>query len=195
MYFYSAFLYELIKADLIECAAVSKDVKKLLEEFRLRFLKKNALIGGSHTQKIREKMGIDFEHYMYDLVLTTEKADEKKLYSINFSFGDLASMDKIKVDTFNSLAQIPEKLIEESFQSLQEKELGEAVIKKIEGVCAEKALRIERFLQPVKYPYPSGILFKNPEPCEQDKILILYHYSYFALFKDSMEPSKRRIQR
>lgn len=48
-------------------------------------------------------------------------------------------MDKVKVDTFNSLAQIPEKLIEESFQSLQEKELGEAVIKKIEGVCAEKA--------------------------------------------------------
>lgn len=91
-------------------------------------------------------------------------------------------MDKVKVDTFNSLAKIPENLIEESFQSLQEKELGEVVIKKIEGVCAEKALQIERFVQPVKYPYPSGILFKNPEPCEQDKILILYHYSYFTLF-------------
>ena len=125
VYFYSVFLHELIKADLIERAAVSKDVKKLLEEFRLRFLKKNALIGGSHTQKIREEMGIDFEHYMYDLVLTTEKADEKKLYAINFSFWDLANMDKVKVDTFNSLAQIPEKLIEESFQSLQEKELGD----------------------------------------------------------------------
>lgn len=77
VYFHSVFLHELIKADLIERVAVSKDVKKLLEEFRLRFLKKNALIGGSHTQKIREEMGIDFEHYMYDLVLTTEKADEK----------------------------------------------------------------------------------------------------------------------
>ena len=91
----------------------------------MRILNKNALIGGSHTQKLREEMGIDFEHYMYDLVLTTEKADEKKLYAINFSFWDWANMDKVKVDTFNSLAQIPEKLIEESFQSLQEKELGD----------------------------------------------------------------------
>lgn len=193
VYFYSVFLHELIKADLAECAAVSKDVKKLLEELRLRFLKKNAFIGGHHTQKIIEEMGIDFDHYMYDLVLTTEKTDEKNLYAINFSFWDLANMDKVKVDTFNSLAQIPEKLIEESFQSLQEKELGEEVIKKIERVCAEKAFQIERFVQPVKYPYPSGILFNNPEPCEEDKILILYHYSYFALFNiiDNFIPNFR----
>lgn len=182
VYFYSVFLHELIKADLIESAAVSKEVKKLIEEFRLRFLKKNAFIGGSHTQKIIEEMGIDFEHYMYDVVLTTEKTDEKILYAINFSFWDLVNVDKIKVDTFNSLAQIPEKLIEENFKCFQEKELGEKVIKKIEKMCAEKAFQIEKFVQPVKYPYPSGILFKNPEPCEQDKILILYHYSYFELF-------------
>lgn len=48
-------------------------------------------------------------------------------------------------------------------------------------------------MQPVKYPYPSGILFKNPEPCEQDKILILYHYSYFAFFNiiDNFIPNFR----
>ena len=142
VYFYSVFLHELIKVDLIECTTVSKDVKKLLEELRLRFLKKNAFIGGRHTQKIIVEMGIDFEHYIYDLVLTTEKTDEKNLYAINFSFWDLASMDQVKVDTFNSLAQIPEKLIEESFQSLQEKNWERKLLRKLKECVLRKLFKL-----------------------------------------------------
>lgn len=56
------------------------------------------------------------------------------------------------------------------------------VIKAIDITCETYARELDEKMNPVKYPYASAVFFKNPEPQDQDKYLILYYYSYFSLF-------------
>lgn len=185
VYFYSVFLYEFCKAGLGKVLFDNKElaeVKQFLEELRMCFLKKQVRVDGKHTKTLMEGMGIDFDHFMYDLILTVEESDNDKLYSINFGLWDLACMDKRKVVTFNSLAQLPEKIIEDALHDMKDQELAEEVIGKIDSLCEGKANKVEKIINPIKYPYASGVLFCDSKLCEQDKILILYYYSYFTLF-------------
>ena len=82
---------------------------------------------------------------------------------------------------FNSAAEVPENLIKELFDSLEEKDIAENIIKAFDEVCELKAKAIENKIHPIKYPYASAVFFKNPEPCNQDKYLVLYYYTYFSL--------------
>lgn len=191
VYFYSVFLHELIRAELIEKQHIDKNVERLIQELRMRFLKVKAKETGEHINKIYDEMGIEFERFMYDLILTVDQKDNTNLYSISFGLWDLATMKKDKVLLFNSLAQMPEKIIEGIFKQYDDEVLSRDVLDKIEKICENKAKEVERTISPVKYPYPSGVLFRNPELCRQDKFLILYHYSYFKLFQivDTLIPN------
>ena len=70
VFFYSVFLHELYKANLIDENQYTEIPKSLMNEFRQRFLKKKAEIGKPHLDSIREEMGIDFDHFMYDIILS-----------------------------------------------------------------------------------------------------------------------------
>lgn len=65
---------------------------------------------------------------------------------------------------------------------MKDQQLAEEVIGKIDSLCEGKANEVEKIINPIKYPYASGVLFCDSKLCEQDKILILYYYSYFTLF-------------
>ena len=84
VFFYSVFLHELYKANLIDENQYTKIPKSLMNEFRQRFLKKKAEVGKPHLDSIRKEMGIDFDHFMYDIILTVDAKDRSKLYSVNF---------------------------------------------------------------------------------------------------------------
>lgn len=172
----------MIQAELIEEQYIDQNVRNFIQELRVRFLKRKAKETGAHINKIYDEMGIEFEHFMYDLILTVDQKDNTNLYSISFGLWDLATMKKDNVLLFNSLAQMPEKIIEGIFKQYDDA-LSRDVLEKIEKICENKATEVERMMAPVKYPYPSGVLFRNPEPCKQDKFLILYYYSYFKLFQ------------
>ena len=152
VYFYSVFLYELIQAELIEKQYIDKNVKDLIQELRMRFLKVKAKETGEHINKIYDEMGIEFECFMYDLILTVDQKDNTNLYSISFGLWDLATMKRDKVLLFNSSAQMPEKIIEGIFKQYDDEVLSRDVLDKIEKICENKAKEVERAIAPVKYP-------------------------------------------
>lgn len=181
VFFYSVFLHELYQAKLLEENPTADKTKKLVAKFRERFLKKQALLGKPHLDAIREEMGLDFEYFVYDTILTVDKQNKKKLCLINLGVWDLAGLEKDKIELFNSVAEVPENLIKELFDSLEEKDIAENIIKAFDEVCELKAKEIVNKIHPIKYPYASAVFFKNPEPCNQDKYLVLYYYTYFSL--------------
>ncbi|MDD6441955.1 MAG: hypothetical protein PUG71_07600 [bacterium] len=145
-------------------------------------MKKKAEVGKPHLDTIREEMEIDFNHFAYDMILTVDKHDKSKLYSINLGLWDLQRVEREKLELFNSLAGYPEKLIKELLYDIVDQKVADALIQKYDAVCETHAAEIENKMSPVKYPYASAVFFKNPEPEEQDKYTIMYYYSYFSLF-------------
>lgn len=123
VFFYSVFLHELYKAHLLDENSMTEKPKAMINAFRQRFLKQKALLGKKHLEKIRENMGIDFDHFSYDIVLTVDEHNKRKLYSINLGLWDLEQIEKEKLAIFNALAGIPEKLIRELLSSVDEKKL------------------------------------------------------------------------
>lgn len=182
VFFYSVFLHELYKANLIDENQYTKIPKSLMNEFRQRFLKKKAEVGKPHLDSIRKEMGIDFDHFMYDIILTVDEKDRSKLYSVNLGLWDLERIEKEKLELFNSLAGFPEKLIKELFRGMADQEVADDLIKIFDTACEVHAAKLESKMSPVKYPYASAVFFKNPEPEEQDKYTVMYYYSYFSLF-------------
>lgn len=182
VFFYSVFFHELYKANLIDENQYTKIPKSLMNEFRQRFLKKKAEVGKPHLDSIRKEMGIDFDYFMYDIILTVDAKDRSKLYSVNLGFWDLERIEKEKLELFNSLAGLPEKLIKELFREMADQEVADDFIKIFDTECEVHAAKLESKMSPVKYPYASAVFFKNPEPEEQDKYTVMYYYSYFSLF-------------
>lgn len=182
VFFYSVFLHELYKANLIDENQYTKIPKSLMNEFRQRFLKKKAEVGKTHLDSIRKEMGIDFDHFMYDIILTVDAKDRSKLYSVNLGLWDLERVEKEKLELFNSLVRFPEKLIKELFREMADQEVADDLIKIFDTACEAHAAKLDSKMSPVKYPYASAVFFKNPELEEQDKYTVMYYYSYFSLF-------------
>lgn len=182
VFFYSVFLHELYKANLIDENQYTKIPKSLMNEFRQRFLKKKAEVGKPHLDSIRKEMGIEFDYFMYDIILTVDSKDRSKLYSVNLGLWDLERIEKEKLELFNTLAGFPEKLIKELFSEVANQEVADDFIKIFDVACEAHAAKLESKMSPVKYPYASAVFFKNPEPEEQDKYTVMYYYSYFSLF-------------
>ena len=182
VFFYSVFLHELYKANLIDENQYTEIPKSLMNEFRQRFLKKKAEIGKPHLDSIREEMGIDFDHFMYDIILTVDEKDKSNLYSVNLGLWDLERIEKEKLELFNSLAEFPEKLIKELLGEMADCEVTDSFIRNFDVICEAHASKLDSKMFPVKYPYASAVFFKNPKLEDQDKYTIMYYYSYFSLF-------------
>lgn len=180
--FYSVFLHELYKANVIDKNPTTKKSKKMIKDFRQRFLKRQAVLGKPHLEEIRKEMGIDFEHFIFDMCLTVDEKNQRKLYSINVGVWDLEQTEKEKVEMFNALANIPEYLIKKLLSESDFKILADNALKAIDVVCEEHANEMDKNMSPIKYPYASAVFFKKPEPQEQDKYIIMYYYSYFSWF-------------
>lgn len=156
VFFYSVFLHELYKANLIDENQYTKIPKSLMNEFRQRFLKKKAEMGKPHLDNIRKEMGIDFDHFMYDIILTIDVKDKSKLYYVNLGLWDLERIEKEKLELFNSLAGLPEKLIKELFHEIADQEVADDLIKAFDAVCETYAVKLDGKISPVKYPYASS---------------------------------------
>lgn len=182
VFFYSVFLHELYAADLIDKNPTTEKAKPLLNEFRQRFLKRKAKLGKPHLEDIRKEMGIDFEHFVYDIILTVDEKNKGKLYSINLGIWDLERIENDKLEMFNVLARIPEYMIKKLLSSSEYKIIADKSLKAIDIACKSYAKEIDKKISPIKYPYASAVFFKNLELWDQDKYLVLYYYSYFSWF-------------
>lgn len=182
VFFYSIFLHELYKANLIDENQYSRIPKTLMNKLRQRFLKKKAEIGKPHLDSIRKEMGLDLDYFVYDIILTVDEKNRSKLYSINLGIWDLERIEKEKLKLFNSLVGFPEKLIKELFCEMTDQEVADDLLKRLDVACEIQAAKLDNMISPVKYPYASAVFFKDPTLGKQDKYIVMYYYSYFSLF-------------
>lgn len=182
VFFYSVFLHEMFVSGLVDENPNTDKAKEMMKKFRHRFLKRKPFQGKSIIEEITNEMEIDFDHFVYDIRLTVDEHDKNKLYSINLGVWDLLRLDCEKIDLFNTLACVPEKLIKDILSDFFGEIDADAILKIIDDACEICAEEIDKKISPIKYSYASGVLFKTPEPVEEDKYLILYYYTYFSLF-------------
>ena len=89
-------------------------------------------------------------------------------------------------ETLNSLINIPLQIVEgmiSRFFSWDLEQYKKAFDISNQNMYLSQGQIISKEISLHKYPYASGILFKYPEPCREDKITILY---YFTLVKQAI---------
>lgn len=164
-------LYEFINAENIQSHIPEEDWA-FLQKWRNRLLKKHAIPGSRTIGSIAEEMEIDFSHYFIESIVTINQGTGE-LLGINFGTYDLQILDDTEWRIIN-------ELIETVIQGL-ESHYERATIVQIESFCKVYAAAIERHFNVQHYHYASGVMFKRPEPCDEDKYMIMYYYTFMSL--------------
>lgn len=180
IYCFSIYMHELIKNNLIDKNKIPPETINIIDGVRERFTKKRASASSHTIQNISEEMGIDFNHYFFDMHIIVERNDTKKLYTVDFSIWDVLVTQKEDIKTISQLIGIPESIIGVLLSEIHS-QTGADANGEIETICTSIADKIESEIHPVKYLYASGVFFKYPEPDEQDKYFILFYYTYIYL--------------
>ncbi len=181
----SIVLHECIQAELLDKEKSDTKAVEILKSIRQRTVK---LIpdGNSGTiNHIMSEMGIDFDHYCFDLQITLNEAKKQELFDIGFTYYDLLD-NTGDFETLNSLINIPLQIVEgmiSRFFSWDLEQYKKAFDISNQNMYLSQGQIISKEISLHKYPYASGILFKYPEPCREDKITILY---YFTLVKQAI---------
>ncbi|MGF6990526.1 hypothetical protein M2150_001791 [Lachnospiraceae bacterium PM6-15] len=173
-------LHELIQSKIIDPDLVSEEARSVLRSIRSRYLKEIPMEDSKVISKILNEMGTDFEHYVFDMVLSVDRNKNDRLLAINFSFWDLENYIKDHGDIVHILSELPMQLLEAFSQIFMG---SEELVTFVEEASSRSAEVIESSIKLEKKSYASGVFFKNPEPIKQDKVLILYHYTIFSLLE------------
>lgn len=112
---------------------------------------------------------------MFDLQISLNEKDNI-LYDIGFTYYDLLDSAE-QFEIFNSLIKIPFQIIQDiiSTNPLDNNEKG--LMPLSQSFFKELGEKVSRKISLKKYPYASGVFFKRPEICDEDKILIMFYYT------------------
>lgn len=138
----------------------------------MRFLKKHALPGSTTIATIAQEMQIDFDHYFIESFVTVDTENDE-LIGINFGTHDFQIINDNDWRIFNELIITIIIGVERNYDR--------DTIDKIESFCKIYAREIEKQMPVKNYFYASGVMFKSPELCKDDKYLIMYYYTYMKL--------------
>lgn len=171
----SIVLHECLQANLLDKEKSDKKVVKILKEIRQRIIKLSPKGASKSIKKISDAIGIDFDHYLFDLQIALNDKDNS-LFDIGFTHYDL--LDSVeKIEIFNSLIEISYHIIQ-GIIPLTPFNGNEAELAALsQRIYKEMGERVSKSISLQKYPYASGVFFKRPEICKEDRIVILYFYT------------------
>lgn len=171
----SIVLHECLQANLLDKEKSDKKVVKILKEIRQRIIKLSPKGASKSIKKISDAIGIDFDHYLFDLQIALNDKDNS-LFDIGFTHYDLLDSVEI-IEIFNSLIEIPYHIIQ-GIIPLTPFNGNEAELAALsQRIYKEMGERVSKSISLQKYPYASGVFFKRPEICKEDRIVILYFYT------------------
>lgn len=167
LFFASIFTEEVIDAEMGDIEKVSNETLKLIHDLRMKNLKSSPTIN-SKTIKNKEKdMGIDFEHYVFDTVITVDENSE--LYDINFRTWEYDNLKEEYFLKLNQIARTPSlwskrMLIDNIYEiNIYQKLIKLFIIKKIKNIKLTYK------------SYPSSKLF-NTSIKKEEKLYIAQRY-------------------
>lgn len=171
----SIVLHECIQANLLDKENSNKKALKILSNIRQRIVKLVPKEDSKSIRKLIDAAEIDFDHYVFDLQISLNEKDNI-LYDIGFTYYDLLDSAE-QFEIFNSLIKIPFQIIQDiiSTNPLDNNEKG--LMPLSQSFFKELGEKVSRKISLKKYPYASGVFFKRPEICDEDKILIMFYYT------------------
>lgn len=186
----SIVLHECIQAKLIDKNIIQKKYINILKYIRQRVVKTSPSENGTTVQLITEDMGIDYGHYIFDLIITLNEKDKQKLFGVNFSHWDIDSEFRKNYKEYNELLTIPYTIISYILAN-NLKEEKQTILKAYKIYNKKMVEAIENKIKLERYCYSSGVFFRNPEISSLDKQIILYYYTFFfqAHIIDELLPS------
>lgn len=178
----SIVLHECLQAGVLDKKESDKDVIKLLKSIRKRIVKL-VPIGSSHSMKhFMDTMGIDFEHYCFDLQIALNESNHGELYDIGFTYYDLLEGTE-DMKSFDSLIKIPLQIVESILTSEPLCKHRTETITMFQSIYSGIANIVSAEVSLHKYPYASSVFFKHSKLDKDDKVAVLY---YYTLVKQSL---------
>lgn len=167
-------LHECLQAKLLDKEKSDQKAVRLLSRIRHRIVKFIPMNDSNTIKNIADTMGIDFDHYTFDLQIALNEKNQNELYDIGFTYYDLFG-DEEEKEIINSLIKIPFEIVNEviSKSSLNKYEV-DTLFQKIHSSIGN-TISNTVFLH--KYPYASSSLFKKSKLERNDKMMILYYYT------------------
>lgn len=190
----SIFTHELAKTEYLSKNDITAENRKILNDYRQRFLKKKPAIESEFMASLRGDMAIDFDHYVFDLVLMITRENNTELFDINFALWDMNHLSQEREDFFEELTHLAFRVSTSFLQALgtDYKEVASL----IESGAKEALKNLLAIPQLDKKSYSSNKLFKATEANVQDKLIVLYRYSliHTALLLDKIMPWSLEIK-
>lgn len=182
-------LHECLQANLLDKRKSNKKAVKLLDRIRQRMIKLVPSTSSESMKHTVDTMGIDFEHYIFDLQLALNEKMQNELYDIGFTYYDLLNGEE-ELEVFETLTIIPLQIIEEVI-SVIPLEISKTDFDLIfQNIYMSLGNSVSNRVSLRKYPYASGVFFRDNRLKWNDKIVVLYYYTLVkqALLLDLLIP-------
>ena len=133
---------------------------KLLKSIRQRVVKLVPTGSSDSIKHFMDTMGIDFEHYCFDLQIALNEFNKRDLYDIGFTYYDLLQgTEDMKI--FDSLIKIPLQIVESILTSEPLCKHRTEIILLFQNIYSDIANIVSAEISLHKYPYASSVFFKH----------------------------------
>lgn len=167
VFYCSIFCEETIKSKVGGLSGKRNITESQIENFRNHNLKYSPYLNSEFTDKIIREMGIDFNNFVFDIVITMNK---NSLIDINFKNWDLNKKENFEL--LDGLIATPMRWIE----ILMPSNIYSEIVNSFNDLSDQYVIKMNE-LQLVKKSYASSNLFKYSQINNDEKIYILYRYS------------------
>ncbi|MEG1597727.1 MAG: hypothetical protein RR359_05585 [Bacilli bacterium] len=167
IFYCSIFCEEILKAKVGKLSGKSNIKESQIHDFRNHNLKYSPYLNSDFTDNIIREMGINFDNYEFDIVMTMNK---KFLIDINFNNWELSKKENL--DLLNGLVVTPMRWIE----ILMPSNIYSEIVSIFNNLSEQYITKINE-LQLYKKSYASSNLFKYSQMNNDEKIYVLYRYS------------------
>ena len=172
----SIVLHECLQAGVLDKKESDKDAMKLLKSIRQRVVKLVPIGSSDSIKHFMDTMGIDFEHYCFDLQIALNEFNHRDLYDIGFTYYDLLQgTEDMKI--FDSLIKIPLQIVESILTYEPLCKHRTEIILLFQNIYSDIANIVSAEISLHKYPYASSTLFKHSKFDKDDKVAVLYYYT------------------
>jgi len=169
-------LHECLQADLLDKKRSDNKAKKILRDIRHRIVKLNPSENSKSIKEIMSIMGIDFGHYCFDLQISLNQNNNNELFDIGFTYYSIIK-DAEDFDILNALMRIPFEIVDGIVSTSSMEKYKKELLIYNERLYMTMGKYVSERICIHKYPYASGVFFKQHNICQEDKLVILYYYT------------------
>lgn len=184
--FVSIFSHELIISKYCDKKDFDANDLSIIRSIRTFYLKNPPNVNGKLIKELKNSTKVDFNHFIFDNVITVDKSNSNDLICINFS--DFVFRNRYNNNLSNQISRIPKTVLEAFLKGIgiDNSELYDS-IKPFSKNITEN---ISKKFSLKRYSYSTFIMFKSSGLTDEEKYYILYRYNFvkFALIIKKLQP-------